>query len=258
MVYQTASFSIPAISRHAATRLFGQELLQEHSTPTETMWLATTVAQVRKLVESIMKQSGYICAGATRALKTKSERWCRVVAHIIPMMRIVHVSKRDTLQIDFQYVLLDETGELHAPKDENRNEMHLSQSIVNEVRAQIRLDLTEMALESRARLSPSFLRHLGMDQEAMRLEAETSQLHQQLSQGRRASRVPRWEVNRIVEQRGSRNKREYLVEWSGYHASWEAWRVNGPGGEVGSPLQTWEPAHALKGTAALEEWLSQE
>lgn len=261
MVYQTASFSIPAISRQAALHLFAAELLQEE-TPNQATWLALTVKQVRELAGPVMEQSGYVCAGVTRALRTKSQRWSRVVAHIIPRMQVVHLARQNQLQIDFQYVLLDEMGEMHAPKDENRNEMQVSPVVASDARAQIRVDLLEMFEQQTVRLSPAFLRQLGMDQQAMTLEAQSSQLNlQQQIQGRESrsrTRVPRWEVSHIVEERGSRHKREYLVEWAGYHPSWEAWRGNGPGGVEGSPLQTWEPANALMGTEALINWLERE
>lgn len=254
-VYQTASFSMAAVSCQAAKQLFTEQLLkQQVDNVGQMFWMATTVKEVRDLVGPIMVQSGYVCEGATRALKTESERWSRVVAHIIPQTQVIHVSQRNQLLIDFQYVLLDETGEMHPPKDHNRNEMKLSRVVEMEARAQIVLDLLELVARKQVQLSPTFLRQLGLDQEAMRLEAETMQLQQQQFPTRRR-RVPEWEVKMIVEERGSVRTREYLVEWEGYHPSWEAWRVNGPGGPIGSPLQTWEPAQALMGTEALENWL---
>lgn len=259
-LYQTASFSISAISRQAALQLFTSELMQDNQTSrlAHATWVASTVQEVRKLVEPIMIKSGYVCAGATRALKTKSERWSRVVAHIIPHLRICHVATRDQLQVDFQYILLDEAGEIHPPKDGNRIEMRLSPIVVSEARAQIRVDLLELVEKRLIHLSPKFLRQLGLQQEAMRLEAESSQLRLQHQAQGRGSRVPCWEVSCIVDERGSNEHKEYLVQWAGYHPSWEVWRVNGPGGEVGSPLLTWEPANALKQTVALQEWLDRD
>lgn len=133
MVYQTASISLPAISRQAALHLFSADLLQE-DTPNRATWLANTVKQVRELAGSVMAQSGYACVGVARALRKKSERWSRVVAHIIPRMQVVHLATRNQLQLDFQYVILDETGEMHAPKDDSRNEMQRRRS------SQARLD----------------------------------------------------------------------------------------------------------------------
>lgn len=258
MVYQTASFSISTISRQAAMHLFSHvpELLVEQA-PKHVRWVATTVKEVRNLAGPLMAESGYACAGATRALKTKSERWTRVVAHIIPQIAISHLTSRNQLQVDFHYVLFDEAGEIHPPKDEMRNEMLLSPVVVSEARVQIRADLLEMVEKKIARLSPAFLRQLGLEEQAMALEAESSQINLQRLQQARASRVPKWDVSHIVEERGAGHRREYLVEWAGYHPSWEAWRMNGPGGAVGSPLQTWEPAQALRGTEALLIWQGQ-
>lgn len=253
MVYQTTSFSVPAISRQAASHLFPQSLLHEE-TSTRATWMATSVPEVLELAGPLMEKSGYACVGVTRALKTNSERWSRVVAHIIPQVQVTHSSMRNQLMIDFQYVLLDESGEMHPPKDFNRNEMNLSPLVVSAARSQIRADLLQMLERKLVRLSPTFLRHLGMAQQAMLQEAQMAQLSLQPARGR-GSRVPLWEVSHVVEERGRPQRREYLVEWAGYHPSWEAWRMNGPGGAVGTPLQTWEPAKALAGTEALQRWL---
>lgn len=149
-VYQTASFSLPAISRQACLELFGVELLQQPSSmPNKSVWVASTVKQVHDLIGPIMIQSGYVCAGATRALKTNSERWSRVVAHIIPQLMVSHLATTNQLLIDFQYVLLDEAGEFHPPKDANRNELRLSHAVMSEARAQIREDLMESLQGSR-------------------------------------------------------------------------------------------------------------
>ena len=60
-------------------------------------------------------------------------------------------------------------------------------------------------------------------------------------------------VSRIVEERKStgKAKKHFLVEWEGYHPSWESWRILG---KVGSPLQTWECLGVVRHTEALYAW----
>lgn len=50
-----------------------------------------------------------------------------------------------------------------------------------------------------------------------------------------------------------RNWHRYLVRWSGYDPSWEAWRLPGRG-NLGDPVESWEPAIKLRGTQALADW----
>ena len=51
----------------------------------------------------------------------------------------------------------------------------------------------------------------------------------------------------------------YLVRWAGYEPEWEYERMEGHG-QVGDPIETWEPWATVKNTEAylawedLEEW----
>ena len=47
------------------------------------------------------------------------------------------------------------------------------------------------------------------------------------------------------------NHGQYRVRWAGYRPSWEKWRVSG---EVGGPIETWEPRLHLEGSEALVLW----
>lgn len=77
---------------------------------------------------------------------------------------------------------------------------------------------------------------------------------------RRRAPLPRLDVEDSIieeivaeEQPSNQNWHRYLVRWSGYHPSWEAWRLPGRG-SVGDPVESWEPAWKLKGTQALIRW----
>lgn len=48
----------------------------------------------------------------------------------------------------------------------------------------------------------------------------------------------------------------FLVRWKGYDPSWEQWRIPGRG-QVGAPIETWEPATSLRQTEALARWKRQ-
>ena len=60
-------------------------------------------------------------------------------------------------------------------------------------------------------------------------------------------------IERILEERATtgRAKRWYLVQWEGYHPSWETWRIMG---SEGDPLVTWEPLKNVRRSAAYEAW----
>ena len=90
-----------------------------------------------------------MCSGASRALKTKSERWSRVIATIYDM-EISHVkgsaNKVDSTWVNFLYVLMDEDGEMHMPKNPKRVELLLSPSVEAEIRAQVLSDAVSLEM----------------------------------------------------------------------------------------------------------------
>ena len=61
-----------------------------------------------------------------------------------------------------------------------------------------------------------------------------------------------FEAEKIIEETvGASGKPEFLVRWAGYHESWEVYRTSG---EVGSPVETWEPLAHVEDSIALREW----
>jgi hypothetical protein len=150
--------------------------------------------------------------------------------------------------INFTFALVDENGELHPPKDENRIEIALTPQEVHEIRAQVLSDALAFSAMDLP-LSAAWLRQLGDETKALTTEA---MLHNLVTApmpapGMRKRRADTYEIEAIVEeQRGW-----YLVRWAGYHPSWEAWRTSGV---VGSPVETWEQRRVLKNTEALRAW----
>ena len=107
------------------------------------------------------------------------------------------------------------------------------------------LSFGEMALP----LSAGWWRQLGDESKAQTTEAMVQNVTTAPvpEPGKRRRRSDTYDVKEIVEQKGD----WFLVRWDGYHPSWEAWRISG---NVGSPLETWEPRRTLKRTEALRVW----
>lgn len=74
-----------------------------------------------------------------------SESVIRVLATLIPPIEITHLQAPrgvDRLYFNFDYVLSDEAGELHPPKDMDcREKLLLSTEEVKDIRVQILKDL---------------------------------------------------------------------------------------------------------------------
>ena len=101
-----------------------------------------THSKVMAMVSPLIGLSGYACAGGARALRTPSERVVRVVAMIVPDIEISWVASQgmERLYVNFQYVLADEDGEVHPPKDSDRRELELGE--VTELRQNLRSPCT--------------------------------------------------------------------------------------------------------------------
>ena len=239
------------------------------STPTLKMWEVKSMAAVARVAGPLIASSKFYSAGATRALKTSSERVIRVVATMIPFLRLKWW--RDCIYYEFQYVLADGTGEVHPPKDGNRNEIEIEEPLYTEVRQQILQDVN-LLFEQGAPLGPEFLRQLGRLDEASVVQADLQNFSSATAANslpplnqpalledpkkpkrRRRSTVASYEIAAIVDERaGSRTmEKSYLVEWSGYEASWEVWRA---AGNVGEAVQSWEPWSSVQRTEALQVW----
>jgi len=150
--------------------------------------------------------------------------------------------------VNFTYALVDETGEVHPPKDANRNEITLTPQEMHEIRAQVLSDAAAFS-QNDFPLSAAWLRQLGDEEKAQMTEAMVHNLTTAPPPppGKRKPRSDHYQIEAIVEeQRGG-----FLVRWAGYHPSWEAWRISGaPGGAV----ETWEQGRFLENTEAMRTW----
>lgn len=172
-VYQTLVYTLTSIPRGAAEQIFPLSLVTENTAKT-IKWEGTTYQELNMLLPPLLSHaSDFYCAGLTRGLKTESERVIRVLALPIPTVSFQHVMTPrdlDRLYAQAQYVLLDETGELHAPKDEKRREIAFSPELETAIREQAFADLRLMGQQNFP-LSPELWRRLANEERALETEA---------------------------------------------------------------------------------------
>jgi len=224
----------------------------------------------------------------TRALKTPQEKKIRVLSTIMSPLEISWA--KETLFLNFSFVLSDEAGELHPPKDNDRKEIAIEPAEVTAIRAQILAD-TKLMADWGYPLAAGFHRQLGMTTEEIKAKSSKRKANrkpprpkaerpQKAARSKAAAPAQRLstppssppssdseeqssssdesvedenEIDTIVEARPTAGRARcwYLVQWKGYHPSWEAWRIMG---EPGSPVQSWESARNVEGTEAWSRW----
>lgn len=250
-VYQTVALSIEGFPYELAMQTFALATMDFTTPPGTTTWRVETMGQVQSVFGSIFEDGPDYCSGASKAFKTASEPVIRVIGTIMPGAVISHVDHSRgvaKLFINLNYILSDEDGELHPPKDINRLELLLSPEEVSELRSQVATDAYFMG-EKGLPLSASWWRQIANEEQALMAEALLHNLSTAPAPaaGKRRRRADHYEVEQIMqEQRGW-----FLVRWAGYHPSWEAWRITG---EVGSPVETWEQERVVRRTEAMTAW----
>ena len=246
-VYQAAAYSLFNIPRECMQKILPGDLVTTETTAVMT-WRMETMQDLSRSLEPLLNVYGSNSAGLTKPITTQSELFVRVVATMLPPMEISHVKMArgvDRIYINMQWILMDQAGELHPPKDAKRNEMALAPELEAEMRAKVLADAA-MLHEHGTQLSPAWLRQLGVDDRertALMLNAPAAMEKKRPSK-RKAST---FNAETILAETST----QYLVRWEGYDSSWEAWRISGA---VGSPLETWEPKSNLMGSLALEQW----
>jgi hypothetical protein len=289
MVYQTAAYNLPLYSRTVAEGLFHSSgLLLDSTPPGVPTWRAESQVEVASLLGTLLETHQCYCAGVSRALKAPKEKSIRVLSTIIAPLEISWA--KGTLFLNFAFVLSDQAGELHPPKDQNRREIELEAQEVTAIRAQILHDLKLMA-DWGYPLSKGFYSQIGMTEpeegpeEAVHKKkrakrkpprpkaarppkapkaarptpsrslpsSPSSSEHETSSSDEPSEDEPEYEIDAIIEARRTTGRARcwYLVRWAGYHPSWEAWRIMG---EPGTPIVTWEKARHVEGTETWRRW----
>ena len=261
-IYQSAQYHIPGFPLEMAREVLSAALIQKDTKSCVT-WKAETMTEVRTLIQGALEHAPAM-TGLSKPLQKPSERVIRVLATLIPDMEISWVREglgREKLYVNFMFVLSDEDGEVHPPKDSKRNEIAFSQRESSEIRREILQDVLQMS-QAEKPLGAQYFRQLGMEERATEVEAFLAAptapaiTAQQVSS--RPSRTTRHgEINAVLQVVRTEGKARMwvLVRWEGYHASWEAWRIQG---EVGTPLETWEPIANVRNTQAWRDWEVQE
>ena len=138
-VYQSVAISISHIPLEFCFQTFALATQELPTSGGTTTWTMATMDQTMQVFGSIFQAADLSCSGASKALKSPSETVARVLATIMPGAVITHVSKKKGVSIayiNFLFALITEHGELHPPKDMNRNEIALYPQELHDIRAQ--------------------------------------------------------------------------------------------------------------------------
>ena len=214
-VYQSVAISLPNVPLEFARQTFFFATQEPDIVLGTTTWNVPMMDQTSAVFGFIFQDASPSCTGASKAFKTPSEPVVRVIATILPGAIFSHVvNKRgmSKLYINFTYALVDETGEVHPPKDENRNEIALTPQEVHEIRAQVLSDAAAFS-QSDTPLSAAWLRQLGDEEKAQITEAMVHNLTTAPAPplGKRKPRADHYQIEAIVEER----RGWFLIRWAG-------------------------------------------
>lgn len=252
--YQSAAYHIANFPRSHARTVFPEECVTVNTEKVQT-WVIASMIELAKVFDPIMTRTDTMAAGCTKALKMPSERVVRVVSTMICPVEISWVKLPkgyEALYINFNFVLVDEDGEMHAPKDENRREIALSNT--DDIRAQVLADVRSLS-QNGCPLGPGWWNQLGMPEKAAEVQLMLSNPYQRKQARQRGNpQSAKYDIDCIVDERKSTGRAGmwYLVRWSGYQPEWEAWRINGRAGV--DPIETWEPRSVVQHSEALCAW----
>lgn len=244
------------------------------------IWTFSSMQEVIGCLAPIMAQNDSLMSGGvSKGLQTKSRTWVRVLETVISaeFSWVASSAGTDRSFVNFMYILLDETGELHFPKDDNRRESSFSVSRVQSFREQILRDV-QILSKQKAPMSAGWYTQLGQPVKAMEVRAIQANLAlmQRAESASTSSSAPeasgnsyphgkharrkttrrhadQFEVEAVVEEELRGGVRGMWIRWAGYAPEWEAWRAEGRGA-VGGLLVTWEPERNLKNIEAYVRW----
>lgn len=252
--YQSAAYHIPNFPRSVAQTLFPPQCITEDTGKVQT-WTIDSIQQIAETFDPILSKTDRMAAGCSRAIKLPAERVVRVLSTIISPMEVSWVKLEkgyEALYLNFNFVMVDQDGEVHAPKDVHRREMSLSG--VDMIREQVLLDVRALS-HTDCPLGPGWWHQLGMEERAAQVEAMLRTPRVSFKRGLKVQcGAVKYDIDCIVDERRSTGKAGmwYLVRWLGYQPDWEAWRINGRPGI--DPIETWEPRSVVHHTEAFFAW----
>ena len=83
VVYQSAAFSMDGFPLELARQVFAMATMSQTTPPGTTTWTVQTMAQVQLVFGSIFEDNHAFCAGASKAIQTKSQPVVRLLATIL-------------------------------------------------------------------------------------------------------------------------------------------------------------------------------
>ena len=298
LVYQGAGFDIPLFPLGLAKRLFPESALVSDTPPGTTTWKLKESQVIDQAVGSLVAERHPMFAGSAKALIKPSETAVRVIARIHYPLKVSHVAGSPTvaehLHVSLLWVLADEMGEIHYPKDSHRRPIAYSAAEVAALRQNLLADARALHAKS-VPMSAAWLGQLGLTEEAAQRALEPMTKKAAAMSSRRkaqaATAAKQAEARKAAREQAARSGRSltsraakpsgvlgshydvkevlkevkttgkakvwYLVEWEHYEEGWEVWRPSGDDllyGIVGDPIRSWEPQSVVRGTQALEEW----
>ena len=274
-VYQMMAFSIPNLPRAVLQELLPAESEVTSETAAVATWLLDDTATLTATMAPLLAAAcGYVCAGSSRAHQTKSEPVMRVLAKLMPPLEISHVVLASGLErtyVNGMYALVTEHGEMHWPKDNERREIQVDPEVESSLRWEVLVEVRALADQGRS-LSAGWWRQLGDEARALQVEHDLANPRAATASRRAAARAaaapPKkkkhrrftketYEIDVILAEKkvNSKERKHFLVRWCGYDSSWEPARVSG---QVGGPMETWEPLLLVAPTEAYEKWRQRE
>ena len=141
-IYQVAAFTLTSFPLQVLEMLIPGRHKLGGATATAVSWSVTSTPSVREIIGEIMTSLRNLSSGTSRGQMTESESVIRVLATMLvsdssplsiswwqPIEGTARVS------INFMYVLMQGTGDMHPPKDNDRREILLTAAEQQAVRA---------------------------------------------------------------------------------------------------------------------------
>ena len=270
-IFQVIVFSM-SFPRQAAIQMFPDRLQLGSEEQGAISWHSESLEDARALIGNLLENISFRAYGLTRAVCPPSESVIRVWSTLMPTLEVKHAIMEhgaERLHFKGSYVLFDNSAELHAPKNDDKVEIEMCDALITALRQQVLQDVHQIS-EAHAPLSAHWWRQIGRDDLAAEVEAGRV-THQQRMRAaaamERAAEIEHaaesppalspsphhFEVEQILAEEPTTGAARcyYLVQWQGYDESWEAWRISG---EVGEPVQTWEPLKHVRRTEAFKKW----